>query len=291
MDATTRQACFDAARTHAYDRYVAALLSPAGVRDDLVVWAGVVGEIERIPFLVSEPMLGEIRLQWWRDWLDGLGPVGDNPQTHTQSGNPLADAMADAIERHQLPRQLIFALLEARISDLYADPFDNVAEFDAYLCATEGAAFDIACRIAAQGIQTPSADVVKAAAVTYGTARVLSKLGMFAGRGRWALPNNFAGEEARFLDTDTLDPDGAELRARSLSAGCAHARRAFAEVRGLLASVDKAVRCALLPVALVEPYLQRLERIEGDIFHAGITQVTPLTRVWRLWLAARWGRL
>jgi hypothetical protein len=55
------------ARLNAPDRYYAALFAPAAVRDDLIALAAFCGEIARIGRQVSEPVMGEIRITWWRD--------------------------------------------------------------------------------------------------------------------------------------------------------------------------------------------------------------------------------
>ena len=57
------------ARLNAPDRYYAALFAPAAVRDDLIALAAFCGEIARIGRQVSEPVMGEIRITWWRDAL------------------------------------------------------------------------------------------------------------------------------------------------------------------------------------------------------------------------------
>ena len=62
MRAVDFDAVRDGARTHAPDRYYAALLAPAEARDDLIALAAFTGEIERISRQVSEAALGEIRV-------------------------------------------------------------------------------------------------------------------------------------------------------------------------------------------------------------------------------------
>ena len=59
----------DAARAYDRDRYLSALLAPSRARDDLVVLAAYLGEIQRVPLMIREALAGEIRLQWWRDAL------------------------------------------------------------------------------------------------------------------------------------------------------------------------------------------------------------------------------
>ena len=55
-------------------------------------------EIARVREQISQPLAGEIRLQWWSDLLAGTahGEV---------TANPVAAELLDAIERHALPRE------------------------------------------------------------------------------------------------------------------------------------------------------------------------------------------
>ena len=64
-------------------------------------------------------MLGEIRLQWWRDALQGEAR-GD------VRANPVAAALDDAIVRFRLPRQALVDLIDARVFDLYDDPMPTL---------------------------------------------------------------------------------------------------------------------------------------------------------------------
>jgi phytoene synthase len=59
---------------------------------------GFNAEISRIREIVSEPLPGEVRLQWWRDFLEGTshGAVG---------ANPVASALAQTIDRYKLPKK------------------------------------------------------------------------------------------------------------------------------------------------------------------------------------------
>ena len=79
------------ARDLAPDRYYAALLAPRDVRDDLVTLAAFAGEMVRIEHLAREPMIGEIRLQWWRDALAA--------ERSERTGNPLADQLRETVRR------------------------------------------------------------------------------------------------------------------------------------------------------------------------------------------------
>ena len=53
------------------DRYLATLFAPADRRGALFSLYAFDIEISRIRDLAREPMPGEIRLQWWREVLEG----------------------------------------------------------------------------------------------------------------------------------------------------------------------------------------------------------------------------
>jgi phytoene synthase len=274
---TSRDAVPTAARVHDNDRYLAALLAPREARGDLMALAAFSGETARIPHLVSDPTIGEIRLQWWRDALHAGQPTG----------NPVADAMIAAIGRHALPQGLIAGLLEARAFDLYADPMPDAPTFRAYLAKSEGALLELALRVLAS--PAPDTRTVLAAGQALGLTRVLAALPHMLAKGRCALPADrlaAAGVGAADLAATPI-----ATAARALVAALvADARHNLATVRADWPQLSRAARTALLPLALIEPQLRVLERREH---HPGrdVASVLPLTRVWRIWVAHARGRL
>ncbi len=277
MDETTRQSTYQLARTHAFDRYLSALLAPAQTRDALMTWAAVTGEIERIPFIVTDPMIGEIRLQWWLDWLEQV-------HADTSSGNPLADAMSEVIRGHALPVEPIRTMIEARIADLYADPVADFDAFATYLEDTEGNAFLLGAKIGTRSAMNEAKSACLLAGRAYGTARTLAKLPDFATKGRWPLPVQ-STEVVSGSNGDILAPENTAQRAAAAGRAAKFATEALAEARASVTSPDKALRASLLPLALVEPYLAGLEKAGRDPLLQPAAMM-PLTRVWRLWRAS-----
>ena len=243
-----------AARTYAPDYYLASLLAPVAVRNDLIALAAFFGDVDRIIATISDPALAEIRLQWWRDAIMGA-------ERNIRTGHPVADALGDAVRRHELPLDLFDGLLDARSFDLYADPVPDEPTFDAYLAKSDGAAFTLAARIIDPAGPTPSR-LVQATGRAYGWMRVLRTLALAKARARDPFPPSFGTREA------------ASARARDVLAS---ARTAW---RG---ASDKE-RLACLPLAVVGPYLNATERVDDDPTMM-VADISPLTRVWRLWTA------
>lgn len=277
LDKASFQIVRDAARAHAPDRYLAALLAPRAYREELIILAAFLGEIERIPRIVREPALGEIRLQWWVDWLE-------NTKTATATGNPLADAMTHVIRKRQLPLAPLSDLLEARVDDFYADPVASQSAFEAYLDRTDTGPFQLAAMIAGVSREDALQNVLIPAARAYGATRCLLRLPYAISRGRWPLPVDELGD----IDVARLSDPGIRQHADQAR------RTAIDQIRSELARAGKSrlprdLMAVLLPAALIEPYLHALQK-EDDWLHTPV-EISPLTRAWRLWRAWRLAKL
>jgi phytoene synthase len=259
-DASSEAVVRDTARADDRDRYLAALLAPRSARADLITLTAFLGEIARIPELVNEPMMGEIRLQWWRDILE-------SGRSEASSGSPVADALLDTIARQRLPLEWFHALLEARSRELTPNAFSPEEEdLDSYLDATDGTAFRLAARILA-GEGEAGSETLRAAGRAWGRIRLLRGLPAALAKGR--SPLSLAAADWDAATGPVLEGARAWLQ----------------EARSRLPEAPEAVLPAVLPLALVEPYLKALQRLGPDIARVK-ADISPLTRVWRLWWAS-----
>src|SRR6476619_8271930 len=88
--------CADLVRTHDFVRYASTLFVPAEQRRGLLAIYAFNAEISRVREQVSQPLPGEIRLQWWTDMLSG--------HVHCSAeGNPVAAELLRAISDFDLP--------------------------------------------------------------------------------------------------------------------------------------------------------------------------------------------
>ena len=89
--------------------------------------------LARVPFQVSDPLMGEIRLTWWGEALDEIYGSG------AVRAHPVALGLAEAVRRQDLSRAPLDALIEARFGDLQPQPFADAEEAKAYADQTAGA--------------------------------------------------------------------------------------------------------------------------------------------------------
>ena len=258
------------------DRYLAALLAPKSVRADLITLAAFLGELRKIADQVSDPMIGEIRVQWWRDTTEAAHPK-------QKSGHPIADALTDVLRRHDLSQDLLNDLLDATAHRLFsASPPDRLA-FDQELELTEGVVFRLAARILGCIENDMTLRAIALASQSYGRSRVGLSLPMSLAHGRSPLPPH-RNENENDEKTDI------QKHVRQL---CSDAAQSLQDFRAIMTSMkgdNTALITALLPVAVTEPYLKALQRADHDPAH-DIAEIAPFTRVWRLRIAHATGRI
>ncbi|MEM9360379.1 MAG: squalene/phytoene synthase family protein [Pseudomonadota bacterium] len=152
------------ARTYQYDRYISATLSPRGARQDLIVLAAFAAEMRRIPWTMSDPHIGMIRLQWWRDSL--------TIESQETTGNPLADAVRTVIARNKLPVGLLLGHIDAQELELYADLVQDMDELRLHYVKREAGLFQLAAQITGPRKEFASLDQ---AACAYGMAKSIAE--------------------------------------------------------------------------------------------------------------------
>ena len=146
--------------------FAVTLFAPQDKRDALVALYSFDFEIKRIPFLVSEPMLGAIRLQWWREALHG-------ERAEEAQMNPLANVVLDVIKKFHLPLSGFNHLIDGEAKMLDAAPVIDERELESLYGQRYGAIFQLASMILDHNAARSVADASGHAAMAYGIARDL----------------------------------------------------------------------------------------------------------------------
>lgn len=202
------------------DRWLASrFIGDPAARTDVIALFGLNYELARVAGGVSNALMGEIRITWWREAMEEIA-AGKPPRKH-----PNVEALAAS----RFDPNALATLAEARFADLDEGPLKDEAAVLAYVDATAGAL----AVLAARRLDT-SADphAVKGAARAFG----LTGLWRLKQAGRSRLPEAWTRE-------DVAGRVEAQLKA------------ARGEVRGLPVAAFPAVA----PAALVRPHLKGRE--------------------------------
>ncbi|MFN7025977.1 MAG: phytoene/squalene synthase family protein [Pseudorhizobium sp.] len=238
------------------DRYLACLLSPEDKRPALAALYAFNAELARVRDMVREPLPGEIRLQWWRDLLEGAehGDAG---------GNPVAAALLSAIGQHHLPRTSLVAMIDARIRDLYDDPMVDRYELEGYAGETASALIQLASLVLSAKDAVHSAEAAGHAGVAQAIAGLLLLMPQHRRRGQLYLPLDILAATGLDRDAFLAGDDTAKVSA-AIEAFAGLGLEHLAKARNA-AKISKLVFPAFLPVALAEPVLRRAVREKAGV--------------------------
>ncbi|MEO1312153.1 MAG: squalene/phytoene synthase family protein [Pseudomonadota bacterium] len=117
----------DAVRARNQERALAFAFAPAARRRALFAVAAFDTELEKTAETVSEPMLGQIRLAWWREAVAEISE-GDAPRRH-----PVVAELAAVAGRTTALRARLEGLIDARERELDPARFQTRADLRAHL--------------------------------------------------------------------------------------------------------------------------------------------------------------
>ncbi len=264
--------CAGVVRAADRDRYLATLFAPVEHRGALYALYAFNSEVARVREVAREPLPGEIRLQWWSDVLRGA-------RSGEAAANPVAAALLASIERYHLAPGKLTELVEARRFDLYDEPLATLDELETYASKTSSVLFSLASRIVS-GTEVEA--VAEPGGRAYTIAELMRALPLHAGRHQLYVPLELLDRHAVktadiFAGRSSFGLNASFAELRDV------ARRHLAAARGQLSPLPREALPAFLPLALVGPALDRLER--SDAFAPA--ELGPWRRQWLLWRAAR----
>jgi phytoene synthase len=258
------------------DRYLATLFAPAEHRDGLFALYAFNVEIAQVRDKAREPLPGEIRLQWWREMLEGT-------RDSEAAANPVAAALRETLARYGFVAAPLLELIDARLFDLYNEPMASLADLDLYAIRTQSPLFAMAAGILNAGKVMPELSTLDAS-VGYGITGLLNGFGRHAARRQLYVP-------LEILDRHGVDREDiyAGESSKALLAALADMRAIvrshLAAAQANLKSVAPEVLPAFLPAALVGPQLRQMDGAGYRPFQ--YAPLAPWRRQWLLWRGAR----
>lgn len=262
-----------------HDAWLSILFAPAAKRPHLHALHAFFLEVAHVRDRAREALAGELRLQWWRDAVEGEAR-GD------VSAHPVAAALIDTIGKCRLSRDVLTEFIEAHRFDVYDDPMSTLHDWESYCENTAAAEIRLASAVLAERAEPGGITAASHAGAALGVMRQVVDLG----RGQ---------RSPVFLPADLLARHGvtsADVQAGRMTPPL---REVLADMRGIArlhldalgrhaATIDPPALPAYLPTSLVEPTLRLSERKGADPFAMPLT-LPRWRRQWVLWRASRRG--
>ncbi|HXP77620.1 MAG TPA: phytoene/squalene synthase family protein [Stellaceae bacterium] len=246
----------DVLRRHDRDRFLSVLFAPSDRRAALIALYAFNHEIAKTREVVTEPLLGRIRLQWWREAIDEAYRGG------AVRAHEVMTPLAAAIREHALNREHFDAMIDARELDLADEPPASLEALEEYCAATAGRLQRLV--LDALGARNDEAEqAAREVGIAYGLVGLVRAIPFHARARRNYIPAEIAAEAGLELDAlFELKPSPALAAAVGRLAERArdHLARARARRRGL----PSAALPALLPARIASGYLRDIEAVQGD---------------------------
>ena len=267
-------------RQHDRDRYLTALFAPPERRDALFALYAFNYEIARIREYVREPMLGLMRLQWWRDALDEIY-AGKPPRRHE-----VAMPLAAAISAHRLSQAHFTALLDARAQDMEEVPPESLAALERYAAGTSGSLMLLALEVL--GVRDATATTVaRSVGIAYALTGLLLAAPFHARQRRLYLPAALTSEHGVDLERSLFALKPSPELAATTRVIADRARHHLDEVRRQRGAVPRAAMPAVLHAVVAERHLRRLGAADHNLFDPQLAREDTLQSLRLAWAALR----
>ncbi|MBM3559040.1 MAG: squalene/phytoene synthase family protein [Alphaproteobacteria bacterium] len=278
MAGTTLSWCAQEVRRHDPDRFLVSLFLPAERREAVFALTAFNNELVRAQEAASEPMLGAIRLQWWREGVAGI--AAGEVRAH-----PVLAALAAPVRSGDIVPSALLELVDARECDLDDSPIRDLAALQHYAASTGGRLATVMATMI--GVDDDAGrSIAGDAGTAYALAGLMTSIPAFAGQDRILLPaDRLAAHGIRAADVK------AGMSGRKLAPVVADIARLIVDHRRRIRSgarlLPPRARGILLFGTLAGIHLARLLRVGGDPWRLPPRQAPPALR---LWVAAITGR-
>ena len=272
--------CADLVKSGDEDRYLSALFAPEPQRHYLLVLYAFNLEVAKTREMVREPMLGEIRLQWWREALEEI-------EQGTPRAHAVVEALADLVDSTKITPIALMPLIDARAKDLEECPFAAREDLFDYVDGTAGCLAGLALQIVAPDLSEQSQrQVSQAAGRAWALTGLARSIAYRASQGQVFLPLDMMSDH-KLAHGDVLAGRMSEGLQSCLEDLMVEAEKNLKTLQTLVKSLPDHALPAILYVTLCKTYLKKLRTKSFDPFHDR-ADLPLLTRQGRLlWAMAR----
>lgn len=266
-------------RKYDNDRFLTCLFAPADRREHLFALYAFNLEVAKTREVVSEPLLGQMRLQWWRDSVAAVYGEGNLPQ------HAVVQPLAEAVNAHGLTRQHFDTLIDAREADLDDEPPASLECLVNYAEVTAAPLVRLALEVL--GVRGDAgAEAARHAGIAHALTGILRAVPFHARQGRVMLPaDRLAAHDVRPRDVmERAKEPGVRAVIGEVAAT---AREHLAAARALRRSVPRAALPALLPATLAGSHLDVIAREGHDVLAPRVLMPNPFRPARLAWAALR----
>jgi phytoene synthase len=267
--------CVDKVAKRGMALFYAVFQLPSEKRDAVIAIHAFRREVEEVVAECSDPALGAVKLEWWRQQLAAV--YGGTPQ------HPVGRALQPAVAAYQLPESDFLAIIEGAETDLTVSRHPHFAALVHY-CEQMGSAPNaLTARIL--GCADPlTVDWARELGIATRLSRMVRDIGLDARRDRIYLP---ADEMTRYgvAPAEVLHGRHTDRFRQLVEYQIDRIDGIFGRALADLPALDRKAQHPLLALAAMARALLREIRADGCRVLDRRTSLTPLRKLWIAWRA------
>ncbi|MGM0421814.1 MAG: phytoene/squalene synthase family protein [Pseudomonadota bacterium] len=260
--------CGEILRDYDRDRFLTSLFAPAKEREALFALYAFNHEIAKTRELISETVMGLIRLTWWREAIEEI--YAGKPARAHEVVEPLAKAIRD----YDLPQDKFEALIYGREFDLEDVLPSNMTGLQNYAQFTAMPLTELANMILSG---QPHSDMAAPVAQIIALTGILRAVPFHARQHRCYLPEDLLRAEG-LSPQDIYNGKSPERLKPVAKAITAQINPHFEDVE-----VKSALRPVLLQVSRARQYIRQLEKQDYDVFDPAFQGEPPFSVLRLIW--------
>lgn len=306
---------FSNPRQRDYDHYITGLMLPSNVRPGyfaLRAWNIEIASIKDQTFRSSSGLTGKIRMQYWRDQIDAMYTPTSTDGGSRHFSHPVAQALHETIQDHDLTRRFLDTVIDARDEDLDSNLApDSLDELEQYAERTSSSMLYLVLECLLQQSQrdrcTSTTEeeaafvAAKHAGICMGLLAIVRGTVYHAEQGKVYLPQTSANmildqfelQQESTVATTTVHPE----LSRTIEALVDRAKGHYQLAQDVSLDIPQALVPAFLPLCATKAFLQRLEADSDEpalaVLNPQVIQDSPQSKLrlqWQVLIQRYWTR-
>ncbi|AMC13355.1 phytoene synthase [Liberibacter crescens] len=240
------------------DRYLACLLSPKEVRNNLATIYRFNAELARVRDMVTNPLTGEIRFQFWKNLFQ------KNSNDIETEHSSFSKEVLEAINKYNLPFQCFLDIIEARIFDLYDAPMNTSQQLELYASRTASNIIQLAVFILNREEVPSLMKAIIHAGIAQSIGGLLLLAGLHRSRGQLYLPLDILVATGLNRETFLLGEDRQRISI-AINAFSELGLEHLLKARKNIQNISMPILSAFIPVSITESILKKAKSNGADI--------------------------
>ncbi|CCM03530.1 uncharacterized protein FIBRA_05664 [Fibroporia radiculosa] len=273
--------CSDLIRKRDYEAFLTSPFWPRDLRAHFIALRAFYVELATVPEAVSNPTIGKMRMQFWRDAVKAIGD--GRPPRH-----PVALALSDACWSGGLPAYHLKRIIDARDAELHTPTHLTLNSLTAHAESTSSTFLYLLLSLLSLTSSSTLSHAASHLGIAQGIATLLRALPYHASQGRMVIPaeitarHGVSQEEVFRRGGHAVGIEDAVFEFATIANDNLLTSKEMFNHAGLDGKIPWRARPAFLSAVSARQYLNRLEAANFDAFDPSL-QLRDWKLPWKIW--------